>query len=391
VSHVPETRAKKSRPLVAAGGRDGLSPKLQGSTSSEIQDMLKGSISREDFSLFMSRRITESSIDDLRRLLEIRGDLYSIDGETAQNKSSNDYQRKRLFDMAMIAIYEELLTPAKIISIVGSLEVQGAANLLEKMAMLEYGMFYLDRDISSSSTTGSSPLYIHDSLPSVFYSTPGRNGYKNLANVEEELQSVYDDSSSAVTGLQAILATGTAAVTLTSGTTASMLAGQTLSKTSGTGAFASSATVASITGPTTFTMSANHSTAGSITFQTSAIPTVLSLIPGFDYKSLVRINGREAECEGEDIGKYKYLLNYNSASSALDRNLLRKYWAVSGEGYYLRDGRRVYLGGLTTGTGGAENYSYYSLLGNTYNPNHRAARNFLVGLWNDTASRTIHY
>lgn len=388
---MPETRAKKSRPLFTAGSDDGLSPTLQKTTSSGIQDMLKGAISREDFSSFMSRRITESSIEDMRRLLELRGDLYAIPGEDLQSKPSNDYQRKRLFDMAMVAIYEELLTPAKIISIVEDMGVQTAADLLEKMAVLEYGMFYLERDISASVTTGSSPLYIHDSIVSVYHSTRDKNGYRNLENLEEELQSIYNDSSSSVVGLQATLTTGTAAVTLTSGTTASIVPGETLSKTSGTGAFASGATVASITGQTTFTMSANHSTAGAITFQTSAIPTILSLIPSFDYKSLVRINGRDAEVEGDYIGKYKYLLNYNSTSSALDRNLLRKYWAVSGEGYYLRDGNRVYLNGLKVSTGGAEDYSYYGLLQSTYNGDHRAARDLLVSLWENTASRTIHY
>ena len=379
------------------GTVDSLLPKLVETNSRGIQDLVKSRVSREEFSRFLDSAITESSMEPMRALLDIRGDLYSIPGETAASLSSNNYQRKRLFDMAMFALYEELMTPSKVASIVGSLGVIGAADLLEKMVVLETGIYYLEKDLSSTTTSASESFYIYDNMAYIYHSDPTKRSYRDLANVEEELQGIYDDTLTPITGLAATLATGTGSVSLTAGTTSKILSGETLSKVSGTGSFASGATVSSITNSTSFSMSANHSTAGSIVFQTSAIPTISSLIPGFDYKSLVRINGRQSEAEGDDIAKYKFLLNYTSSSTALDRQLIRKYWAITSNGgdetygYYLRDGKRVYLTGLTTDTGGAENYSYYDLLESSYNSGYRAARDFLVALWQNTLNRTIHY
>ena len=69
------------------------------------------------------------------------------------------------------------------------------------------------------------------------------------------------------TGMQATLTLGTSAVTLTSGSTANLLLGQALTITSGTGSFGTNAYILSITSSTEFTMSSNHSIAGSVTFQ----------------------------------------------------------------------------------------------------------------------------
>lgn len=309
------------------GTVDSLLPKLVETNSRGIQDLVKSRVSREEFSRFLDSAITESSMEPMRALLDIRGDLYSIPGETAASLSSNNYQRKRLFDMAMFALYEELMTPSKVASIVGSLGVIGAADLLEKMVVLETGIYYLDKDLSSTTTSASESFYIYDNIAYIYHSDPTKRSYRDLANVEEELQGIYDD-----------------------------------------------------------------------TLDGGSLPaSISSLIPGFDYKSLVRINGRPSEAEGDDIAKYKFLLNYTSSSTALDRQLIRKYWAITSNGgdgtygYYLRDGRRVYLTGLTTDTGGAENYSYYDLLESSYNSGYKAARDFLVALWQNTLNRTIHY
>ena len=66
--------------------------------------------------------------------------------------------------------------------------------------------------------------------------------------------------------LTATLATGTAFVALTFGDTTGLTLGQTLLKESGVGAFAAGATISAISGATSFTMSINHLTAGSINF-----------------------------------------------------------------------------------------------------------------------------
>ena len=84
----------------------------------------------------------------------------------------------------------------------------------------------------------------------------------------------YSVPSKKTTGLQATLATGTDVVTLTTGSTATLSIGQRLNKVSGTGAFnASGVTIKSITSDTVFTVAtsagttANHATAGNITFE----------------------------------------------------------------------------------------------------------------------------
>ncbi len=390
---MPETRptltiySEDSAGAVRATSK--LSPPLQETSSIGLQAILKSRIDRVKMDAFLERKLTEDSIDSMRSILDIEGDLYSSE--------QDNYQRKRLFDMVIMALYEELLTPEKAVSIVGSIGVTGAADLFEKMAVLESGMYYLDKDLSAVTTSASESVYITDSVSSIYYADQTRDSYQSLENVEEELQAIYDETSAPITGLAATLATGTGSVSLTAGTTSKILSGETLSKVSGTGSFASGATVSSITNSTSFSMSANHSTAGSIVFQTSAIPTILSLIPGFDYKSLVRINGRRAAAEGESIAKYKFLLNYTSTSTALDRSLIRKYWAVTSNGgdgtygYYVRDGRRIYLTGLTTDTGGAEDYAYYGLLSSSHNKGYESAHDFLISFWENISGRTIHY
>lgn len=317
-----------SSPFVAtASPVDALSPSLAEMSEQRIQELVKARVPREALASFLDKRITEQSMESVRKLIEIRGDLYAIPGENVSNLEANNSQRKRLFDMAMVALYEELMTPQKIVSVILGLGVVNAADLLEKMAVVEYGIYYLARDISSTSTFTSDPLYVYDSIAQIHHSDPTRNSYQSLANVEEELLSVYEDTLGA--------------------------------------------------GP---------------------LPSdITTLLADFDYKALVRINGREAACEGSNIARYKFLLNYTSTSQAMDRSLLRKYWATTSDGaggtygYYVRDNRRIYLTGLKASTGGLEDYAYYGLLASAYNAGHKAARDFLYALWNNTASRTIHY
>jgi hypothetical protein len=77
-------------------------------------------------------------------------------------------------------------------------------------------------------------------------------------------------------GLQAVLATGTNVVTLTAGDTSQLSVGQNLVKDpqiGGVGVFASNPTVNSILDKTKFTVSGNHVTAGSITFDAGRLTT----------------------------------------------------------------------------------------------------------------------
>tara|TARA_A100001011_G_scaffold229132_1_gene237274 strand:+ start:5306 stop:5992 length:687 start_codon:yes stop_codon:yes gene_type:complete len=76
-----------------------------------------------------------------------------------------------------------------------------------------------------------------------------------------------------ITGLTATLSTGTANITVSS--TSGLIPGMALTKTAGDGAFnASGVTIASITSATVLVASANHATAGAITFTAGAATDV---------------------------------------------------------------------------------------------------------------------
>ncbi len=376
---------------IALGSGDSLAPRIRELTAPGIQEFVKARIPEASLREFLAAKMDEDSIESVRKIMELRGEMYSVPGETTSQLTANNALRKRLFDMSIALIYEEVFTPEQVVSTAKLLGLSASVQLFEKMVMLEYGAFILERSITET-TKAFEAYYIADNIAEVYHSDGTRKSYKDLANLESELADILADTGS----IQATLSTDTAAVTLTSGTTAFMLAGQTLSKTSGTGEFASGATISSITGPTTFTMSSNHSTAGAITFQTSVISTILSLIPDFGSKAAVRINGRQAQAEGQYLPRYKFLLNYNTSGALYDRDMLRKYWAIqpygSGTyGYYVRDGERIYFSGLT-------GYSYYGMLNSSYdqsgNPTaagYKTAHDFLLGFWRKVDERTIHY
>lgn len=95
--------------------------------------------------------------------------------------------------------------------------------------------------------------------------------------------------------LEATLSTGTATVTVTD--TTGLVAGQTLTKISGAGAFGVAATILTVDGPTQFTASINHATAGAIVFSAGRSP--------FNVVSSVKVNNLNADLlDGRDSGYF---------------------------------------------------------------------------------------
>jgi hypothetical protein len=320
------TSTNNSRePLAGQGGpvvnpisvslRNKLSPPLRDFTSRGIQAIIKSRIKPSDMDEFLQRKLSEDNIDAMRSLLELDGAIYST--ASGSNAEEVNYQKKRAFDMAMVAIYEEILTPQQAASLILS-GVNDAANRLEKIAVLEYNFYYLNKDLSAVTMSQSEGVYVTDSIVSIYHSDQTRRSYQNLANAEEEIQRIHDDIT-----------------------------------------------------PT----------------NASKVTAVAS---DFNPKALARINGRNATVEGSNIGKYRFLLNYGSTSAALDRDLTRKYWAITSDGaggthgYYVRDGERIYLSGLAS-------LSYYGLLSASFNNDYKLARDFLASLRAGMLARTIHY
>jgi hypothetical protein len=301
---------------------DFLLPRLSNLTEEGIQDIIKSRISQKDFSDFLEKKINEDTIEDYRKLLELKGNLYAIPGEPSSNKIENDKKRKYLFDLIMVVLYEELLTYNQIISVVQTNGVLISINIFEKMVVLEYELFILTKNITETTKTFFKK-YIADNLINIYHSTKNFSSYRNLANIEEELQKIY---------------TATLAATPYSGT----------------------------------------------------LPSILSSIGDFNYKSLVRINGQLATVEKENQSKYLFILNYNSYEDEeeniiYDRSYIRKYWALTDKNaYYIKNGIKIYFDGLT-------DYSYYELFDSEYNEDYAEAHNFLTKLWENITQRTINY
>ena len=141
-------------------------------------------------------------------------------------------------------------------------------------------------------------------------------------------------STAAKTGMIATLVAGSNAVTLTSGNTnTNFSVGQLLTKTSGAGAFGNTGAVyvTSITSNTVFTVDANHSTSGSITFGTTAQNAAIALrassIGGHKKiqtstltpsgLSITALAGGQAVNLTDDNASDNYLSIYNTSGNAV--------------------------------------------------------------------------
>jgi len=286
---------------------DYLLPIFRNLTEEGIQDVIKSRISQKEFSEFLDKKINEDTIEDYRKLLELKGNLYSV---------FTDKEKKYLFDLIMVLIYEEVLTYTQIITIIQSNGVS-AIDIFEKMVILEYELFVLTKNITEATKTFFK-TYVTDKVVNVYHSTKDFSAYKDLNNLEEELLRIYNDTLN--------------------------------------------------TSPFNGTL-----------------PTVLSSIGDFNSKALVRINGELATVEKENQSKYFFILNYNTTASQFDRSYIRKYWALRDRNaYYIKNGVRIYLDGLTS-------YSYYGLFSSTFSPGYKLAHDFLTKLWENITQRTINY
>lgn len=129
--------------------------------------------------------------------------------------------------------------------------------------------------VAGSAASGLGGLSVQDTTITTL--TSGENITLNAPGTGVTISTtplVASNTTGAITGLTATLATGTAIVTITGvgQTTNGLLVGQSLTVTAGTGLFGVGATISSIDSLTQFTMSANHNTSGAVTFSQTAAP-----------------------------------------------------------------------------------------------------------------------
>jgi hypothetical protein len=300
---------------------DSLFPKIAELTTSGFQEIIKSKIMKDDMIDFLEKKMNEESMDDYRKLLELRGDIFQ--GSTL---SITNNQRKYLMDLALAVAFEELLDIKSIIELIVQNGVVESISIFEMMAILEYNMFFLTKspmipivDQPTNKLESFNKIYIADNVIELFHSDLGKPSYKDQSNIESELAKIIGQDS---------------------------------------------------------------------------IPT--SIPSDFSVRALVRINGDHAVVEKSNQHIYSFLLNYNNYQKLgityFDEIYLKKYWAITNVslgsnetfGYYVKDGQKIYFDGI-------KNYSYYSMMSNTFSSNYKAARDFLVNLWKKIDERTIHY
>jgi hypothetical protein len=271
-----------------------------------IQNIIKSRISKESFLEFLNKNIIEETISVYQEILD-------LDSKTGLYKDFNDSQKKYLFDLIMVILYEEVLTFADIKSKIISLRTS-VIDVFEKIVVLEYGLFNLERSISLTNQEFDK-IYILDNIKNIYHGNKNFTSYRDIENIEVELNKYLNG-----------------------------------------------------------------------VIVPSEIPS------DFLSKIFFRINERLSGIEkSQNIYKYIFLLNYNSTSLFIDKDLLRKYYAVTVNinttqvyGYYYKDNEKIYLSGIST-------LSYYQYLTESYNADYKAAHEFLISIWQKLLDGTINY
>lgn len=144
-----------------------------------LQDTIKMTIDRELLKRFLQRRITPDTLEQYSEILDINSDMYNV--------VSN---RKYLFDLVMIILYEEILSLSEIKEVL-------AENLpletLEEMVILEYELFSLPQSSGSEVTTDIFyRKYVSDYIVELKYKSVNYKSYASIGNIKDELEKIAD-------------------------------------------------------------------------------------------------------------------------------------------------------------------------------------------------------
>jgi hypothetical protein len=159
------------------------SPVFETLSSSGIQNVIKSRITKEDFNKFLNSKIIAENFKDYEKIIDIEGTLYS-----GLDKS----QRKYLFDLIIVILYEEIMQFPQIESIILS-NINQALVIFEKMVVLEYDLFFIEGNTVPSSSIELDKVYIEDNIRELYYGTNLKNSYKDLGNLKTEVQAIYSN------------------------------------------------------------------------------------------------------------------------------------------------------------------------------------------------------
>jgi hypothetical protein len=181
----------RSKPI-SYNSIDTITPLFTQISDAGIQDYLKYRIGEINMEKFLDEKIDETNVDEYRKLLEMRDNaLYNITGHEEDPDISE--KKKYLFDLALSLLYDEVFTFSQIESIMRDEGVYDAATIFEKIIILEYGLFYLNHNILET-TKNFERFYIIDNIPELYYKSLSLPSYRNLTNLEAELQKIYDQT-----------------------------------------------------------------------------------------------------------------------------------------------------------------------------------------------------
>lgn len=302
-----------------------------------VDEKMAGFAQLLDYSSFASRIQSGSFYYFVRQYVDsLTGALDGLGNPTAEYIPLQNRYAKYAFDLILAILYEELASFSDIASITAS---KGADSLLifEKMVVLEFDLYVLDAAVTGA-TSSSEKLHIVDDVPSIFHGAKGVLSYKDIQNVRDQIENIYADSLSAA-GLVSL-------PTVLSGAS----------------------------------------------FETGVSTTTSKA-------ALARINGLAADCEGNNIALYSFLINYDVGNKGFIKRHKALY--TSNDGYYVK--RSVSSTGAVTSTtvylgvsapSGLRltqflHYAKYNSL--TEVTDYKNARNLLLEFRRQISERTINY
>lgn len=319
----------------------------RGVSSEDIQSIIKNRISRPMVASFLNNVINEDNIIQYATLLKQEFIPDTLDDNSIiQPYSYTRDENKYVYDLIIALIYEESITLAEILTILETAVNGGAGteaslitaiDTLEKMVMLEYGLY------SSTATIGEThkykkKIYIGLNIPTLIYGEKYRYSYKDVANISAELGVLEVDATTETT-LTALQRTDLTALDFY-----------------------------------------NDNTGNSLTNVTT----------------INRVNRYSSNVEGQYLPIYSFLINAYNENGDYDKRMIRKHHAIQADGpntfghYYKKNASGTleikYFTGLET-------LSYYSHLNNiiTNKTSYQNIGNYIRVFWKFILDRTINY
>jgi hypothetical protein len=164
-------------------------------TESGIQQILKDIITKEKLQKYFKRVITNESIESYLFLLNIGRD---ITDETEQlSRKQRMLRDKYVYDLLTALLYEEAISISEINNLFNreDLTDEEIRDIFEAMVIFEYDLYQLSVPVNTVSTNNDRKLYVRDLILNVYFGTKDRISYKDLSNLQSEVEKIFSSSN----------------------------------------------------------------------------------------------------------------------------------------------------------------------------------------------------